>query len=451
MSLIFSNGTYNIKTKTFKAGSPPVDQVKISREFFKEPIDLEFRKTILEHYFYQYLSVEDTNRLFKQVASILTDKSNRKLMYFYGTGNNGKTTLMNILERVLGKYYMNTSYKLYQLVDRSGTMSSELAYIYSKQPKLVVVTEPEPNVKLDMSKVAEFTGSDTILARTFYRDPVKLNVNTAFLLSGNTMPENIDNVYDVYTFSNIFVEEPNSANPNEKKRYDGKLIMDEISLPVFQNTVLEMILDCVETRTQKIYGIVGAIGSGKDTIGDRLIQNYGFQKTSFAKRVKDVAAAVFGWDRDMLEGSTKVSREWRELVDDYWGITPRLALQKIGTEMFRNQIDDAVWVKAVKKEVANSPDVDYVITDCRFKNEVESIREMGGTIIYVDRHEKPEWYEKALAAFDNPEGPESQWLSDNGIHKTDWNIYGLVSLADIVIVNKGTLEELYEKVDKLMC
>lgn len=445
MSLIFTNGTYNIKTKTFKAATPPAEKVKINRDFNNGLFDKE---TILRNYFYKYLSIEDTNRLFKHIANILTDSTNRKLIYFYGTGNNGKSTLMNILEKVLGKYYMRTTYKLYQLVDNTGTMSSELAYIYSKQPKLVVVTEPEPNIKLDSTKLAQFAGSDTILARTFYRDPVPLGIGAAFLLSGNTMPENIDNIYDVYTFSNRFVNEPSET---EHRRINYALLDAEISGEQFQNTVLQMILDTVEPRTQRIFGIVGAIGSGKDTIGDRLIQNYGFQKTSFAKRVKDVAAAVFGWDREMLEGSTKVSREWREVTDEYWGITPRLALQKIGTEMFRNQIDDAIWVKAVKKEVNEKRDIDYVITDCRFKNEVEAIKEMGGTIVYVDRHDKPEWYDKALAAFADPESPEAKWLADNNIHKTDWNIYGLVSLADIVVENKGTLEELYQKVDTLMC
>lgn len=450
MSLTFTNGIYNIKTKTFKHVTQPVEQTKIDRDYI-ENIDNQYKQTILNNYFYRYLSVEDTNRLFKSIADILCNKTNRKLICFYGTGNNGKTTLMNILESVLGKYYMNTSYKLYELIDKTNTMSTELAYIYSKQPKLVVVTEPEPNIRLDMNKLANFLASDTILVRTFYTEPVKLDINATFLLSSNTIPDNIDNIYDVYTFNNVFVSEPKEDKAFEHRRLDYNLIECEIRGHKFQNTVLQMILDTVEPRTQRIFGIVGAIGSGKDTIGDRLIQNYGFQKTSFAKRVKDVAAAVFGWDREMLEGSTKVSREWREVVDEYWGITPRLALQKIGTEMFRNQIDDKVWVKAVQKEIAQSPDLDYVITDCRFKNEVESIKEMGGTIVYVDRHDKPEWYNRALAAFDDPEGIDAKWLADNNIHKTDWNIYGLVSLADVVIDNKGTLEELYQKVDTLMC
>ena len=49
-----------------------------------------------------------------------------------------------------------------------------------------------------------------------------------------------------------------------------------------------------------IIGIIGAIGSGKDTIADYLVKNHGFTRLSFAGKVKDVAAIVFGWDRTML-------------------------------------------------------------------------------------------------------------------------------------------------------
>jgi hypothetical protein len=54
------------------------------------------------------------------------------------------------------------------------------------------------------------------------------------------------------------------------------------------------------------------IGSGKDTVSDRLAQKHGFRKDSFAKSLKDAVSSMFNWDRDMLEGKTKESREWRE-------------------------------------------------------------------------------------------------------------------------------------------
>lgn len=190
---------------------------------------------------------------------------------------------------------------------------------------------------------------------------------------------------------------------------------------------------------EQLIGIIGAIGSGKDTCADYLIKNYSYEKLSFAKKVKDVASVVFGWDRDMVEGGTKASREWREQVDPYWNITPRQALQKIGTEMFRKYIDDNVWVKAVVKEMGTNQYVKskIVITDCRFENEIQAIKDQGGKILYIQRGEKPEWASK-------PFDPNS------GIHITDWNVYQFKEKADHCLENNSSLEDLYKNLEKIV-
>ena len=67
-----------------------------------------------------------------------------------------------------------------------------------------------------------------------------------------------------------------------------------------------------------LIGIVGLIGSGKDTVSDRLVEKHGYIKDSFAKSLKDAVASMFNWDRDMLEGDTESSRHWREQPDRFW-------------------------------------------------------------------------------------------------------------------------------------
>jgi hypothetical protein len=67
-----------------------------------------------------------------------------------------------------------------------------------------------------------------------------------------------------------------------------------------------------------VVGVLGFKGSGKDTVGDYLVQKHGFARDSFANPLKDAVAATFNWPRAMLEGDTKSSREWRELPDAWW-------------------------------------------------------------------------------------------------------------------------------------
>jgi hypothetical protein len=150
-----------------------------------------------------------------------------------------------------------------------------------------------------------------------------------------------------------------------------------------------------------IIGVCGFIGSGKDTIADYLTNFHGYRRESFANSLKDAVAYVFGWDRTMLEGRTKQAREWREQVDPWWSerldmpnLTPRWVLQYWGTEVCRKAFHDDIWIASLENKLRNSTD-DIVISDCRFPNEIKSIKEAGGIVIRVKRGDDPIWYNDA--------------------------------------------------------
>jgi hypothetical protein len=104
----------------------------------------------------------------------------------------------------------------------------------------------------------------------------------------------------------------------------------------------------------QIIGIVGFIGSGKDTVADYLVNFHGYKRESFANSLKDAVSQVFGWDRELLEGRTKESRDWRETRDEWWSkrlkrdITPRWVLQYWGTEVVRKGFHDDMWVASLE-------------------------------------------------------------------------------------------------------
>lgn len=141
-----------------------------------------------------------------------------------------------------------------------------------------------------------------------------------------------------------------------------------------------------------IIGVCGYDGSGKSTLARYLVEKYGFIEMSFASLLKDVVAILFDWKRELLEGDTKESREFRETVDAWWsqrlefpGLTPRKALQFIGTDLFRNHFREDFWIAAVERKLERHHGKDIVFGDCRFPNEMDMIQKLDGRILRVAR------------------------------------------------------------------
>jgi hypothetical protein len=202
-----------------------------------------------------------------------------------------------------------------------------------------------------------------------------------------------------------------------------------------------------------IIGVCGFIGSGKDTIADYLVNFHEFRRESFASTLKDAVSAVFGWDRTMLEGRTKEAREWREQVDPWWAerldmptLTPRWVLQYWGTEVCRKGFHDDIWIASLENKLRNSKD-HVVISDCRFPNEISSIKNAGGQIIWVQRGELPEWYEVAVDA-NRGSNIALNELKRLKIHASETAWVG--TKFDAIIDNNSTIDALYQQAQTLV-
>ena len=202
-----------------------------------------------------------------------------------------------------------------------------------------------------------------------------------------------------------------------------------------------------------IIGICGFIGSGKDTVADYLVNFHEFRRESFASTLKDAVASVFGWDRTMLEGRTKEAREWREQVDPWWAarldmptLTPRWVLQYWGTEVCRKAFHDDIWIASLENKLRNSKD-HVVISDCRFPNEITSIRNAGGQIVWVQRGLLPEWYNVAVDANQGSNVALND-LKRLKIHASETAWVG--TEFDAIIDNNSTIDALYQQAQTLV-
>lgn len=169
--------------------------------------------------------------------------------------------------------------------------------------------------------------------------------------------------------------------------------------------------------------ITGKAGAGKDTVADYLVSEYGFKKEFFANTLKRAVKEIFG-----LTDLQAYDREEREKIIPYWGFSPRQLYQTIGTEVFRDHFDKDIWVKSLKYKMINDPDTDYVISDCRFPNEISCFDDVDDVTVFKIVRE----------GYDG----------DVGIANHESEKYDLPS--DYTIENNGTIVELQKSVKFIM-
>jgi hypothetical protein len=190
-----------------------------------------------------------------------------------------------------------------------------------------------------------------------------------------------------------------------------------------------------------LIGICGKAGAGKDTIGDHLIKEYGFEKIAFADPIKRLVKDVL-----VLDDHTVYDRVAREQPLEQWGgRSVRECLQFIGTDLFREQFDNDIWVKSLWFRIQNS-EKNYVITDLRFPNEIDSLAQYGGkdfTSIKVHRKGCDGHVGNTLPPFKRFLYKLIRKDTRHASEKFDLQ-------AEYDVDNNDSYESLYSKIDNLM-
>jgi hypothetical protein len=177
---------------------------------------------------------------------------------------------------------------------------------------------------------------------------------------------------------------------------------------------------------KRIIGITGHARHGKNTVGDVLATELNYEPHAFADSLRSMALAV----NPRVVGDTRltdvVRLEGWEGAKRYDEV--RRFLQVLGTEGVRDHLGEDAWVRAMEERLNGKLDdgkTRIVITDVRFPNEAEWVKQVGGDVWRVVRLN----YDNGVAK-DHP----SEAMVDSLI-------------ADRRIVAE-TLDELYEEVRK---
>jgi hypothetical protein len=126
-------------------------------------------------------------------------------------------------------------------------------------------------------------------------------------------------------------------------------------------------------------------------------------------------------------------------------------LQLWGTEVCRRGFHDDIWIASLENKLRTSKD-DIVISDCRFPNEIRSIRNAGGIIVWVKRGPLPEWYDWAVSANAGETGnftwsTSKSRLENVGIHASETAWVG--TKFDHELDNNGSIDELFAQIKNL--
>jgi hypothetical protein len=139
-----------------------------------------------------------------------------------------------------------------------------------------------------------------------------------------------------------------------------------------------------------IIAFAGRKQSGKTTcaqfVEEKFSNEFGNAKIyNFADPLKSLCMDILGLEYRQCYGSDE---EKNELVNCFWDnhqLTAREVLQIVGTDMFRT-MQKHVWSNATIRRILRDQPTMAIIADCRFPNEVDAIKRVGGIVIKLTRN-----------------------------------------------------------------
>ncbi len=118
--------------------------------------------------------------------ALTADVREQCFFLLYGTGANGKTTLLELLRHLFGDYARQSNFSTF-LARRDDTVRADLARLAGA--RLVTAVEAEEGQRFAESLVKQLVGGDMITARRLYRDEIEFRPTFKLFLAANHKPQ----------------------------------------------------------------------------------------------------------------------------------------------------------------------------------------------------------------------------------------------------------------------
>lgn len=199
----------------------------------------------------------------------------------------------------------------------------------------------------------------------------------------------------------------------------------------------------------KVIGISAKAGAGKDTAYNLLkdsleTKGYKITRLAFADKLKEALGIIFGfnvdrlmWDYDYKQGNT-LDDGSPDPACEMLGMNRRVIMQLFGTEAMRQGLHPDIWIIALKLAINRGEYDEYdvgVLTDCRFVNELQFVKDMDGLVVKVERHG-----DVSTLIEDVDHASETEWEK-----WTDWD-----ATVENIINPKCSVEENLESFQKAL-
>ncbi|SHJ67465.1 putative DNA primase/helicase [Malonomonas rubra DSM 5091] len=240
MLLNCRNGTLNLKDGSLYEHTP--------EDFITRLVNINYSPTAECPEFIRFLdrimggNTALINYIQRYVGYCLTGNiCEQILVFFYGTGANGKTTLANVIEMLLGDFASTAGSTLLMHRDNNSA-SNDLAAL--RGSRLVKVSEFDDGERLAEATVKTLTGGDRISCRFLYGEFFEYTPQYKILLLGNYKPKVRGRDHGIWRRIHLV---PFNVTIPEKER-DPKL-MDKLTaeLPGILNWAVQGCLKWQET------------------------------------------------------------------------------------------------------------------------------------------------------------------------------------------------------------